>query len=66
MQCLLMQPDGSAALSGRGLKNGQQILQVSGTSLHGLTHGETVSTIKAAFEGPVNKTTITFVVLDPQ
>ena len=62
----VIQPDGSAAVSGIGLKVGQQILQVNSKSLQGLTHSETVSTIKAAFEGPINTTTITFIVLDPQ
>jgi hypothetical protein len=58
-------PDGSAAVSGMGLKVGQQILQVNSRSLHGLSHSEVVSVIKTAFEGPINKTTITFIVLDP-
>jgi hypothetical protein len=59
-------PDGSAAVSGQGLKVGQQILQVNSQSLHGLSHSEAVSVIKSAFEGPINSTTITFIVLDPQ
>ena len=61
-----IQPDGSAALSGEGLKVGQQILQVNSRSLHGLSHKDAVSTIKSGFEGPINKTTITFIVLDPE
>ena len=61
-----VQPDGSAAVSGQGLKVGQQILQVNSQSLHGLSHSEAVSVIKSAFEGPINSTTITFIVLDPQ
>ena len=63
---LHIQPDGSAAVSGVGLKVGQQILQVNSQSLHGLSHSEAVSVIKSAFEGPLNTTTITFIVLDPQ
>ena len=42
---------------------GQQILQVSGTSLFGLKHRDTVMAIKNAFEGPLNKT-MEIVVLD--
>lgn len=64
--CVPPQPDGSAALSGVGLKVGQQILQVNSKSLYGLAHSDAVSTIKTAFEGPINTTTITFIVLDPQ
>lgn len=60
------QPDGSAALSGDGLKVGQHILQVNSKSLYGLSHNDAVATIKTAFEGPINATTITFIVLDPQ
>jgi hypothetical protein len=59
-------PDGSVALSGQGLKVGQQILQVNSRSLHKLSHSEAVSVIKSAFEGPINKTTVTFIVLDPE
>ena len=61
-----VQPDGSAAVSGQGLKVGQQILQVNSQSLHGLSHSKAVSVIMSAFEGPINSTTITFIVLDPQ
>ena len=35
------------------------------TSLYGLRHKETVMAIKAAFEGPMNKT-LTFVILNTQ
>ena len=51
--------------TGTGMKVGQQILQVNGTSLKGLKHRDTVMTIKNAFEGPLNKK-IEFVVLDYQ
>ena len=57
------QPGGCAAQTGRGLSVGQQILQVSGTSLFGLKHRDTVMAIKNAFEGPLNKT-MEIVVLD--
>lgn len=58
------QTEGCAGLTGIGLEVGQQILAISGKSLHGLKHKEAVIAIKNAFEGPINKV-LEFVVLDP-
>ena len=51
----LLQPDGSAALTGKDLEIGQQILAVNGKSLKGLKHKDAVLAIKNAFDGPMQK-----------
>ena len=44
---------------------GQQILEVDGSSLHGLRHREVVMAVKESFEGPLNKI-LTLTVLHTQ
>ena len=61
----IFQPDGSAALTGKGLLVGQQILAVNGKTLKGLKHKEAVLAIKNAFDGPMQKV-IEFVLLNPE
>ena len=57
------QPEGCAALTGEGLKVGQQILSVGGQCLFNLRHKEVVMAVKSAFEGPLQKT-LELVLLD--
>ena len=66
MKCFhTFQPEGSAALTGKGLQIGQQILAVNGKSLKGLKHKEAVLAVKNAFEGPMQKV-VEFVLLTPE
>ena len=57
-------PGGSAALTGEGLRVGQQILEVNGRTLKDLTHKEAVLTIKGAFEA--DDKVMELVVLEPE
>ena len=50
-------------MTGQGLRVGQQILQVNGTSMKGLKHKEAVLCIKNAFSNA--EKTMNIIVLDP-